>query len=358
MINSIPTAHAVAVEPSAPVFTPSHSNSHENQRTDLERKNILREHYPSIAPGLADQFVKSCDTFGSRFWIVDNSGSMATSDGHVMIEGGMVTCSRWEELGSTICWHAEMSSRLQVPTEFRLLNPPPRANQVVTVGEGAAGRGLEEIRKACSSGPTGRTPLCSQIRQVVQRVRLQESQLRAEGKMALVVIASDGASTDGDVAAALRPLQDLPAWVVIRLCTDDDSVVEYWNEIDEDLEMDMDVLDDLCGEASEVTALNPWLTYAPELHRLREFGTTTKSFDLLDERPFLANEVKDILQIIFGSAGSISHPDLGVSDFVQSIEAAQKNCSEVYNPVKKRKTGWVDVKKLRNYVKSGGCTVM
>ena len=104
---------------------------------------------------------------------------MATSDGHVMIEGGMVTCSRWEELGSTICWHAEMSSRLQVPTEFRLLNPPPRANQVVTVGEGAAGRGLEEIRKACSSGPTGRTPLCSQIRQVVQRVRLQGENVRA-----------------------------------------------------------------------------------------------------------------------------------------------------------------------------------
>ena len=57
------------------------------------------------------------------------------------------------------------------------------------------------------------------------------------------VIASDGEATDGDIAAALRPLRDLPAWVVVRLCTDDDRVVQYWNEIDEDLELDMDVLD-------------------------------------------------------------------------------------------------------------------
>ena len=39
------------------------------------------------------------------------------------------------------------------------------------------------------------------------------------------VIASDGEATDGDIAAALRPLRDLPAWVVVRLCTDDDRVV-------------------------------------------------------------------------------------------------------------------------------------
>lgn len=47
------------------------------------------------------------------------------------------------------------------------------------------------------------------------------------------VIASDGAATDGDVADALRPLHDLPVWLVVRLCTDDDNVVNYWNRIDE-----------------------------------------------------------------------------------------------------------------------------
>ena len=40
----------------------------------------------------------------------------------------------------------------------------------------------------------------------------------------------------------MRPLEKLPVWVVIRLCTDDEPTVSYWNSIDEKLELDIDVL--------------------------------------------------------------------------------------------------------------------
>jgi hypothetical protein len=44
-------------------------------------------------------------------------------------------------------------------------------------------------------------------------------------------------------------------WVVIRLCTDDEKVVSYWNNIDQEIELEMDVLDDFFGEAKEVSLL-------------------------------------------------------------------------------------------------------
>ena len=79
-----------------------------------------------------------------------------------------------------------------------------------------------------------------------------ESSLRASGQKACVIIATDGESSDGDIVTAMQPLRLLPVWVVVRLCTDEDRIVDYWNNIDSQLELDMDVLDDLCGEAAEV----------------------------------------------------------------------------------------------------------
>jgi hypothetical protein len=236
-------------------------------------------------------------------------GSMATCDGKVMIESGgktaNVTCSRWEELGASIAWHSEMAEATQTPTTFRLLNPPGGgAQQMFTAGTSlspaASSHSLDSARKTMSTSPCGRTPLCAQIREVFSSISRESASLNASGKKALVVIASDGASSDGDVAAALRLFRDLPVWVVIRLCTDEDAVVNYWNGIDEELELDMDVLDDLCGEAAEANRENGWLTYGRPLHQLREWGVTAKEFDLLDERTFNGVEARAFLNLILG----------------------------------------------------------
>ena len=50
----------------------------------------------------------------------------------------------------------------------------------------------------------------------------------------------------------MRPLQQLPVWVVIRLCTDEEKMVDYWNTVDGEIELNMDVIDDPNGEAREI----------------------------------------------------------------------------------------------------------
>lgn len=86
----------------------------------------------------------------------------------------------------------------------------------------------------------------------------------------------------------------MPVLVVIRLCTDESSVIDYWNNIDSQLELDIDVIDDHLGDAIEVASKNGWLTYGEPIHRMREFGASMKEMDLIDESTLSAEQMRII----------------------------------------------------------------
>jgi hypothetical protein len=198
--------------------------------------------------------------------IVDDSGSMMTNDGHYLLDTKAgkksVQCSRWKELADAMKFHAQLAHISDACTEFRLLNgaQPIIIGNTPGMDKSQPSDALNMFNAVLDGSPGGGTPLCRHIREVIGQITLMAPQLRANGHRAVVTIATDGESSDGDIAAAMKPLQNLPVWVVIRLCTDDDKIVEYWNNIDAQLELEMDVLDDLFGEAAEVSAveLSEW----------------------------------------------------------------------------------------------------
>jgi len=202
-------------------------------------------------------------------------------------------------LTEALQFHINFARQASAPTEFRFLN----SATPIKIGYNDADEParLNTLLSVLDSSPTYGTHLCRHIREVIEQIRQVEGKLRATGQKACLIIATDGESSDGNIAEAMAPLKNLPVWVVVRLCTDEDRIVQYWNNIDEQLELSMDVLDDLCGEAGEVHAKNPWLTYGEPIQRLREFGIAIKELDLLDERQLSPDELRRVARIMYVS---------------------------------------------------------
>ncbi|KAJ1422857.1 hypothetical protein B484DRAFT_452163 [Ochromonadaceae sp. CCMP2298] len=307
------------------------------------RDFLLQQQVP---PGLRDAFINSMADLPLRFFIIDDSGSMSLNDGNRFIDSGanskMVQCTRWAELTSAMKFHVNLARQACAPSEFRLLNgaSPIKIGYDYT----KEGEAFSTLNRLLDGSPNGGTPLCKHITEVVQVLRKVEPVLRSKGQKATLVIATDGEATDGNIAEAMRPLKDLPVWVVLRLCTDEENVVKYWADIDHELELNMDVLDDFVGEAKEVHRLNPWLTYGMPFHRLREFGVTVREMDLLDERKMTDDEIHKLVCCIYG--GSISdypHPSVDMQGLKAAVARKSEDSPLVWDPLTRKLQHWLNL---------------
>jgi len=207
--------------------------------------------------GLVHAMTNNIQTFPLRIWVVDNSGSMQISDGHRIIGEQnnlkIIRSTRWDEIKQCITYHAEMAGLLEAPIAFRMLNNPgaavgPQEFGVAQTGPDMISKDIGAVRNILyKARPSGCTPLTSHLLEIRTNVEAMAESLNVEGKKVVVVIATDGIPTDengyqgqntrDEFVNALRRLEGLPVWVVIRLCTDEDNVVEFYNTIDEQLEL-------------------------------------------------------------------------------------------------------------------------
>ena len=356
------TTHA-GVPRMASLYKLKSPNLLEDQRQDLGSQG-----FPN---GLAAELGKTRSVYPVRFWILDNSGSMMANDGCSIRGSTSVQCTRWAELQETVNYHAQLAGILQATTIFRLLNDPgvrvgPQEFSIADQGKNFLEE-ISQIKKIMQhSKPYGSTPLTQHLIEIAQRIAVMEGKMRKKGLEAVVVIATDGLPTSPDghtseelndeFILALQHLQTLPVWVVIRLCTDEEEVVNFYNRLDQVLELPIEVLDDFFAEAQEIHRHNKWLNYAMPLHRCREIGYQHRIFDMLDERPLNKDEVKEICESIFGAEHFEQAPNIhdDFNGFITLLNKILKHENPQFNPYTKKIQPWIDTKELKRHFSTGG----
>lgn len=371
-----------APRPALPKGRSTRVNLPKQKSYKLQLDEILALQDQGFTKGLAETLTNNNAIFPLRIWIVDNSGSMRIADGHRIVETNnknnvkLVDCTRWSEIQQTVEYHAEMAYLLKAPTVFRLLNDPGKivGPQQFSIGVDGDKTIDEELAIALqtmkNASPGGVTPLAEHVREIRTNVESMEASLRQDGTKVAIVLATDGLPTDSqgrcdsrtkrDFTEALRSLEGLPIWVVVRLCTDEDDVVEFYNDLDAQLELSVEVLDDFTQEAKEVFAMNKWLNYTLPLHRCREMGYHNRLFDLLDERLLSQDELREFLFLIFGEDNfdGVPDPQANWKGFMKSITDIVGREKKQWNPITKKLNPWIDLKKLDKAYKKKGCEIM
>ena len=385
----IVTATVVGAIP-VPVERPALSKGR-SSRFNLPKQQsyVLRESEISalqdqgFTGGLAKTLTDNNASFPLRIWVVDNSGSMRIADGHRIVETSksrdikLVDCTRWSEIQQTVEYHAQMAHLLKAPTVFRLLNDPGRVvgSQQFSIGENGSADIDHDLAVALQTiknvSPGGVTPLTEHLQEIRSNILTMDQSLRRDGtKVAIIVLATDGLPTDSQglcdnstkfaFKEAMRSMEGLPVWIIVRLCTDEDDVVEFYNNLDAQLELSIEVLNDFTQEAKEVCAKNAWLNYTLPLHQCREMGYYNRPFDLLDERLLSPDELREFLFLLFGAENfdGVPDPQADWKGFVKGIQAIVSREKKQWNPVTKKLGPWVDVVKMDKLYKKNKCTIM
>ena len=125
-------------------------------------------------------------------------------------------------------------------------------------------------------------------------------------------------------------------------------MVDYWDSIDTQLELDIDVLDDQSGDARQILACNGWLTYGEPMHKLREFGASMKELDIIDESTLSSEQMRIMCANLFlgGNPKELPHPGVDWTTFRAKIKELNAVQPKVFCTVTNQLKPWVDIKQL------------
>ena len=283
------------------------------RNNEINIKQYLSRHqWPD---GLQDTLIASLNRIPVRFFILDDSSSMNACDGKkflslsrtfpvqattlkdavlewfydivqkvmpvstLMQTDGLM---RWEELEDCVIFHAELSKvsfDLNHPhfTCFAFLNDPPgrlHDYQIGGVGSSRAknytnltslkARLNQEKTVLSLNKSTKKSPLCKKLKEVAIAIKIWRENIRMQDPYdnypISVTLLTDG-EPDGDDGSkddlyeVMRSLENDNVIINVRLCTNEDKILEFYNDIDKRLTLSsnitIDVLDDLESEEKQ-----------------------------------------------------------------------------------------------------------
>lgn len=366
---------------------------------DVPRRSII-EHNKMIdylrsqgfTLGLARTLIQNSDSFPVRIWLVNNSDTMNHADGHLVVQSKEppfsirnVDCTRWEEVISTLRWHAEFSARMEAPMAIRLLNDPltvPQQLGVATSTQVVLEEEINRLSDLTKLRPGGQGTLTSHLREVVNAIKAVPRHMLDNRSIAVVFVtdslptSDNGKSGNQAVAEFLDILQGLegwPVWFVIRLSTDEQAVVDFYGDLDNEMfnieksdithtGLHLDVLDDFVSEAKEVAKHNPWLNYAYPLHLCRESAVNFPVFDALNDRPLMHDELAKFICLLFDRKTQafmeqpLPNPKTEYKAFREEVQQLLQKNASLWNPIKKRIMPWIDVPVMDQIYSNGAAS--
>lgn len=184
---------------------------------------------------------------GPRIVIVDDSLSTQKE--------GRNGVTRWETIKTYCKQIVALALETAVPVGVIRLNVP---GIVYVVHED----GRHDVNHLLTPGPRGGTPLIKCLKDLTIPPDCT------------IIILTDGCA-DGnleDFIDTIRGFTSRGAQFIVALVTEDENVIDYYNEAEKEEELNIDVIRSFDGERKEVAGFNPWINYTEELHICRIFG--------------------------------------------------------------------------------------
>lgn len=243
----------------------------------------------------------------NKFVIHDNSGSMRTQDASLLYfhsDGKIESknyCYRYQEANQRTNFIVQQTIEENGEVTIYLLNPISEDDKYidgedyVTINKQNYNKKKHILEKILNpSNIYGMTPLAKVTRKIKNEIINNKNKKIKH----TIIFNTDGEPNNGwhsnekhQFEIELKQLiSKVPCELIFNIITDEEKVVEYYNDLDINLNKGMeeitpivDILDDFKSESIEVHRVNPWLTYSIDIHKKRISGGNHITFDMIDE---------------------------------------------------------------------------